>query len=213
MPDETSPSAKVGGRQAAYVARNRQSILEAGKRVLANIGPTATVEQISHEANVTHTTIYKYFPNKEVLFGEALSQVWGEWLSWTLNGQIAGESLSVAVDSARKLFRLNDTHPLLAKILKNGLQNPTFIIQIVSSGAYEDWRRLADQGELSNDDFDARWMLYAYAFAGITTAVYVHETMSAVDADRALGYALGLLGVSPSRATRLVNRPLTLGPL
>jgi len=65
VPDETPSNAKVGGRQAAYVARNRQAILEAGKRVLADIGPTATIEQISHEASVTHTTIYKYFANKE----------------------------------------------------------------------------------------------------------------------------------------------------
>jgi AcrR family transcriptional regulator len=41
---------------------------------LAEIGPTATIEQIAAYAEVSPATIYKYFENKDQLFVEALSE-------------------------------------------------------------------------------------------------------------------------------------------
>ena len=58
-----------GGRQAAYSARNRAALIKAGQEVLAEIGPQATIEQLADHAQVSPTTIYKYFENKENFFG------------------------------------------------------------------------------------------------------------------------------------------------
>jgi AcrR family transcriptional regulator len=65
-----------GGRQAAYSARNRTALIKVAQEVLAEIGPTATIEQLSAHAQVSPTTIYKYFENKEVLFQEAIAELW-----------------------------------------------------------------------------------------------------------------------------------------
>ena len=63
--------AEPGGRQAAYAARNRAALLKAGQEVLAEIGPSATIEQLAGHAQVSPTTIYKYFTNKDELFIQA----------------------------------------------------------------------------------------------------------------------------------------------
>ena len=41
---------ETGGRQAAYTARNRAALIKAGQEVLAEIGPSATIEQLAAHA-------------------------------------------------------------------------------------------------------------------------------------------------------------------
>ena len=80
----------AGGRQAAYTARNRAALIKAGQEVLAAIGPQATIEQLSEHAQVSPTTIYKYFENKDVLFLEALSQIWESTISSVNQSRLPG---------------------------------------------------------------------------------------------------------------------------
>jgi len=197
-----------GGRQAAYTTRNRAAILRAAQNVLAEIGPAATIEQIADYSQVSPTTIYKYFKNKEVLFAEALSQIWVEWVAWSYNGVPEGESLEAVIDVARKLFWIKQTHPLFAKILHNTLQNPDFVIKAVQSSGERIFRNLAKTGELASKDFDIRLNLYANALAGILIAVHVNNEMSPTEADQALAIAFRLFDVSEARAKKLVSRKL-----
>jgi len=197
-----------GGRQAAYTTRNRAAILRAAQNVLAEIGPAATIEQIADYSQVSPTTIYKYFKNKEVLFAEALSQIWVEWVAWSYNGVPEGESLEAVIDVARKLFWIQQTHPLFAKILHNTLQNPDFVIKAVQSSGERIFRNLAKTGELASKDFDIRLNLYANALAGILIAVHVNNEMSPTEADQALAIAFRLFDVSEARAKKLVSRKL-----
>ena len=202
-------AAKVpGGRQAAYTARNRAAIVRAAQNVLAEIGPTATIEQIADYSQVSPTTIYKYFKNKEVLFAEALNQIWMEWVAWSYNGVPEGESLEAVIDVARKLFWIKQTHPLFAKILHNTLQNPDFVIKAVRSSGERVFRNLAETGELASKDFDIRINLYAHALAGILIAVHVNEEMSPTEADQALAIAFRIFDVSEARAKKIVSRKL-----
>ena len=73
----------TANRQAAYSARNRAALIKVAQEVLAEVGPSATIEQLAAHAQVSPTTIYKYFANKEVLFTEAFSQLWEEWIKWS----------------------------------------------------------------------------------------------------------------------------------
>jgi len=93
-----------GGRQAAYTARNRAALIKAGQQVLAEIGPQATIEQLVEYAEVSPTTIYKYFENKEVLFAEAFNQSWENWIEWSNQVATPGERLERVLDTGRKLF-------------------------------------------------------------------------------------------------------------
>jgi AcrR family transcriptional regulator len=60
---------------------------------LAEIGRLTTVEQIATHAEVSPTTIYKYFENKEQLFGVALNVAWVDFLIWTNSQKVLGEDL------------------------------------------------------------------------------------------------------------------------
>ena len=208
----TKKKAAQPSRQAAYTARNKANLVQAAQQVLAEIGPTATIEEISTFAEVSPTTIYKYFANKEILFSEALSQIWSDWVAWSYGGKNPSESLEVVIDSARKLFWIKQTHPLFAKILHNTLSNPEFIINAVSGPGRMVFKTLALRGELSDVDFDSRLHLYAYTLAGLLTAVHVAETMTPSGADHALGYALRIFDVSEARAKKIISRKLEFPP-
>jgi len=199
---------KVGGRQAAYTARNRAAIIKSAQEVLADLGPGATIEQIASHAQVSPTTIYKYFENKEMLFTEALSQIWKEWVIWSYNGVPQGESLESAIDTARKLFWIKQTHPLFAKILHNTLSNPSFLIQAVREGGEKAFKEFAKQGLIEADDFEKRIILYAFSLAGILTAVHVTGEMSPTEAEVSLGVSLSIWGVSEAKAKKIISRPL-----
>ena len=82
MAAKKDAAAEAGGRQAAYSARNRARLIKDAQEVLAEIGPSATIEQIASHAEVSPTTIYKYFENKDLLFIEALSEAWVGFLIW-----------------------------------------------------------------------------------------------------------------------------------
>ena len=56
-----------GGRQAAYSARNRAALIKVAQEVLAEIGPSATIEQLAMHAQVSPTTIYKYFNFSKII--------------------------------------------------------------------------------------------------------------------------------------------------
>ena len=203
----------TGSRQAAYLARNRAALIRAAQEVLADIGPTATIEDLAIQAQVSPTTIYKYFENKEVLFSEALAQIWEEWVVWAYNGVTPGENLEVVIDTARKLFRVKKTHPLFAKILHNTSGHPQFILNAVRGSAVPVFRSLADRGLVKGDEFEKRVIALAHSLAGILNAVHVTEEFSPKDADVALGIALSLWGVSEAKAKKIVSRPLDFAPL
>ena len=202
-----------GGRQAAYTARNRAAIVRSAQRVLADIGPFATIEQLAESSQVSPTTIYKYFKNKDLLFSEALNQIWIEWVEWSYNGVPEGESLEAVIDVARKLFWIKDTHPLFAKILRNTLSNPDFVIRAVRGSAEKIFKQLAKKGELASDNFEIRINLYSSALAGILIAVHVNEEMSPAKADQALAIAMRIFDVPESKAKKIVSRKLVFAPI
>ena len=206
-------AAKVpGGRQAAYTARNRASLIKAGQQVLAEIGPQATIEQLVAYAEVSPTTIYKYFENKEVLFAEAFNQSWESWIEWSKQVATPGERLERVLDTGRKLFWVKDHDPLFAKILHNTLKDQALATRAVLGEGSRVFKELAKAGDLKFEDFDKRILLWANVYAGILIGVYVTETLSPKDAETAFGIGLSVWGISEAKAKKLVSRPLTFSP-
>jgi AcrR family transcriptional regulator len=85
----------AGVRLSAATTRNRAALIRSAQRVLAEIGPDATVEQFVAHAEVSPTTIYNHFGSKEAMFSQALAQIFREWLEWAHDGIPADESLEV----------------------------------------------------------------------------------------------------------------------
>jgi len=192
--------------------RNRLALIKAAQEVLAEIGPDATVEQFVAYAQVSPTTIYNHFYNKEALFKEALAEAWREWIDWAHGGIPADESLEVAVDVCRRLFRIGKTHPEFARLISKALVNPGFIIEAVKEDSMPAAKQFARLGQINKAEFDKRIRLFSYCVTGILSSVHTTNELSPSDADASLGIALGILGVSPVKAKSMVSRQLEKWP-
>jgi AcrR family transcriptional regulator len=202
----------AGGRQAAYTARNRAALVLAGQEVLAAIGPQATIEQLVEYAQVSPTTIYKYFENKEALYAEAFSQSWESWIEWSNQIRTPGERLEMVLDTGRKLLWVKKHNPLFAQILHNTLQDRALAVRAVRDEGKKVFKELAKSGALNNEDFEARWILWTNILAGLFTSVYVTEELTPGEAEVAFGIGLSVWGISESKAAKIIARPLHFGP-
>lgn len=195
------------------MARNRAALIKAGQEVLADLGPGATIEQLASHAEVSPTTIYKYFSSKEELFSNAIGEMYQGWIIWAYNGAPPGGSLETTLDAARKLFWVKQSHPLFAKILHNTLRDPSFLIAANRIGAEAVFKNYAKLGILANDDFEKRFILWSYCYVGILTSVHLTGELSPTEAEESLGIALSIWGVSETKAKKLMARPLVFAPI
>ena len=207
-------AAVSGGRQAAYAARNRAALVKAGQEVLAEIGPSATIEQLAGHAQVSPTTIYKYIENKDELFIQAIAEMWMTWLQWSSSERVPGTRLEMTLDTGRKLFWARKTHPLFANMLHNSLeQMPNFLILSDKGEGKRVFSELAASGELKQDDFDQRYILWTNTYTGLLKSVFVYEELSPADANIAFGIGLSVWGISEAKAKKIISRPLSFAPV
>jgi len=197
----------ASGRQAAYTAKNRAALIEAAQVVLAEIGPDATIEQFVAQAKVSPNTVYNYFEGKEQLFGQALQQIYFDWLDWAYDGKEQGESLETALTVCRKLFWVEKTHPLLAKILKNSADRPLFLLNHLADNAADAFREVIKKGQLPEKDFSSRFLLWGSCVVALIREV-MEGSLSPSDAEKALAISLSIWAISPAKAMKLLSSPL-----
>jgi len=208
MATKKKAAALTGNRQAAYSARNRAALIRHAQEVLAEVGPSATIEQLSAHAQVSPTTIYKYFNNKEVLFAEALNQLWEEWLNWSGQTRSPGEPLENVIDAGRKLFRIKQHDPILAQVLHNAVKDPQFAMQALQGEGDKVFITLAKMGAIKSEDLEERLILWKNIYTGICISLYGNEEISPEEADVALGIGLSVWGISEAKAKKIISRPL-----
>jgi AcrR family transcriptional regulator len=198
-----------GGRQAAYAARNRAFLVKTGQEVLAEIGPSATIEQIASHAQVSPTTIYKYFENKDELFIQAMAEMWMSWLQWSSSERAPGTRLEMVLDTGRKILWARETHPLFADMLHNALvEMPNLPVLSDKGEGKRVFSELAASGELKQDDFDQRFILWTNTYTGLLKSVFVYEELSPAEANIAFGIGLSVWGISEAKAKKIISRPL-----
>jgi AcrR family transcriptional regulator len=201
-------------RQAAYSARNRARLIKDAQLVLAEIGPSATIEQIASHAEVSPTTIYKYFENKDQLFIEALKEAWLDFISWANLHTVPGDMLEITLDNGRKLLWARKSHPLYADMLHNCLnQMPDFLVLSDKGVGKKIFSALAASGDLEQEDFEKRFVLWTNLYTGILKSVFVAEELSPSEAEVAFGIGLSVWGISEAKARKLISRPLLFPPV
>ena len=201
----------IGGRQAAYSARNRARLIKDAQEVLAEIGPSATIEQIASHAEVSPTTVYKYFENKDQLLIEALGEAWVGFLMWSSQIKTPGDRFERTLDIGRRVFWAKQTHPLFAQMLHNCLNDMSEIVILSDRGeGKKAFRVFADSGEFKGENFDERYVLWTSLYIGLLKSVFVTEELSAEEANVAFGIGLSIWGVSEAKAKKLISRPLGL---
>ena len=174
----------LGNRQAAYSARNRAKLIKNAQEILAEVGPSATIEQIAAHAEVSPTTIYKYFQNKDELFLLAFADLWQDFLRYSAENSSPGDPIERVLDIGRRLFRAKLTHPLFAKALHHSLSESShFIIDADQGEAKDVFRRVASTGAIKGEDFEARWVLWTNIFSGVMSAVHVKDELTPEEAD------------------------------
>jgi AcrR family transcriptional regulator len=208
MATKKKAASLTGNRQAAYSARNRAALIKHAQEVLAEVGPSATIEQLSAHAQVSPTTIYKYFNNKEVLFAEALNQLWEEWLKWSGQTRAPGEPLENVIDAGRKLFRIKQHDPILAQVLHNAVKDPQFAMRALQGEGDKAFITLAKMGAIKSEDLEERLILWKNIYTGICVSLYGNEEISPEEADVALGIGLSVWGISEAKAKKIISRPL-----
>jgi len=204
----------TGNRQAAYSARNRARLIKDAQMVLAEIGPTATIEQIASYAEVSPTTIYKYFENKDELFVEALKETWLDFISWANLHAAPGDMLEITLDNGRKLLWARKSHPLYANMLHNCLnQMPDFLVLSDKGVGKKIFSALAASGDVKQEDFEKRFVLWTNLYTGLLKSVFVSEELSPSEAEVAFGIGLSVWGISEAKAKKLVSRTLLFPPV
>ena len=198
-------------RQAAYSARNRARLIKDAQEVLAEIGPSATIEQIAAHAEVSPTTVYKYFENKDQLFIEALGEAWVGFLIWSSQINTPGDRFEKTLDIGRRVFWARQTHPLFANMLHNCLNEMSEFLILADKGeGKKAFRAIAASGELKEEDFDERYILWTSLYVGLLKSVFVTEELSPEEANVAYGIGLSVWGVSEAKAKKIISRPLGL---
>jgi AcrR family transcriptional regulator len=203
--------AVAASRQAAFAARNKARLIKNAQEVLAEIGPSATIEQMASHAEVSPTTIYKYFENKDELFIQALGEMWHGWVPWAFAQSSTTDDLEAVFDVSRRLFRVKETHPHFAQVIHNTLREmPEFFIRADEKTGKRVLSDLASAGLLSSDNFEYRYQLWESLFFGLVASVHVTETLSPAEADVAMGIGLSVWGISEAKAKKIISRPLKL---
>jgi AcrR family transcriptional regulator len=208
MATKKQAASVTGNRQAAYSARNRAALITHAQEVLAEVGPSATIEQLAAHAQVSPTTIYKYFRKKEVLFSEAFSQLWEEWIQWSNETRSPDEPLETVLDAGRKLFRIKQHDPILAQVLHNVAKDPEFAKNAVQGEGFKAFTALAKMGAVKSDDLQVRLMLWMNIYTGLCISLYGTEEISPEEADVAFGIGLSVWGIGEAKAKKIISRPL-----
>jgi AcrR family transcriptional regulator len=183
--------------------------VKTGQEVLAEIGPSATIEQIASHAQVSPTTIYKYLENKDELFIQAMAEMWMSWLQWSSSERAPGTRLEMVLDTGRKILWARETHPLFADMLHNALvEMPNLPVLSDKGEGKRVFSELAASGELKQDDFDQRFILWTNTYTGLLKSVFVYEELSPAEANIAFGIGLSVWGISEAKAKKIISRPL-----
>ena len=197
------------GRKSAYVARNRAALLRATQRVCAEIGPEASIDQLADAAEVSVSTIYKHFENKDALIEAAYIDAFHEWEVWT-DALLEGvkDPLTELVTPMRLFLRVKTTHPLYAAMSARNLADLPKYFHDTEEGLIEHIDELlkAKIIEIESPAIRIR-SISACMLAGLADQL-LNPAATESDADATIEVILSILGISGAKAKKLAHAEL-----
>jgi hypothetical protein len=88
-----------------------------------------------------------------------------------------------------------------------------FLIQSDRGEGKKVFNALAASGELKQEDFEQRWILWTNLYNAILKSVFVTEELTPSQAEVAFGIGLSVWGISEAKAKKLISRPLIYTPV
>lgn len=201
---------RTSGRQDAYRARTRASLIKVAQQVLGEVGIGATIDDLASRAQVSHATIYNHFGSKDAFLAEALNELWNDWVLWAYNGRPVGGDLETMLEVCRKLFRIDQSHTLFGRVLNKTFQNTTFVLDAIRPAAEQAFKDAAKKSGLESEAFDTRFDLWSYCLVGIFHGVFVSKKLSPEAADKALRVSLSIWNLSKAQANKLTSTRIDL---
>ena len=198
------------GRKHAAFARSRAHILASTVELLAQVGPSATVEQVAAHAGVATSTLYQHFADREELFTAALVFAQTEWEQWMLAAvaPVAGDLERLSL-STRLFLRSGQTHPNYGRMTAYSLGPIAEQLPLFTKSIRDDIQALAAKRMVATDRLQERIDAFTACLFGALIVQFRKANPTRADNDIEL--ALGLLGITPSRAKELAHA--TLPPL
>jgi AcrR family transcriptional regulator len=197
------------GRKSAYVARNHAALLRASQQLLAEIGPGASIDQFAEAAEVSVSTIYKHFENKEALIAAAYINAFHDWELWAddlLRG--VEDPLEELVMPMRLFLRVKKTHPLYAAMSARNLPDLPKYFHSTEEGLIEHIDELIKKKiiEIESPAIRIR-SISACLLAGLADQL-LNPAAKESDTDATVEVILSILGISPAKAKKLAHSPM-----
>lgn len=99
-------------------------------------------------------------------------------------------------------------------MLHNSLvEMPNFLTLSDKGEGRRVFSELAASGELKQDDFDQRYILWTSTYNGLLKSVLVYEELTPEEANVAFGIGLSVWGISEAKAKKIISRPLSFAPI
>ena len=209
VPTRKKPTPANAGRKSAYVARNRAALLRATQQLLAEVGPDASIDQFAEAAEISVSTIYKHFENKEALIAGAYIDAFHDWELWAdeLLKEI-DDPLEELVTPMRLFLRLKQTHPLYAAMSARNLADLPRYFHGTEEGLNEHIGELIKKKIIEIDSPAIRIRsISACITAGLADQL-LNPAATEKDADATVEVVLSILGISPAKAKKLAHGPL-----
>ena len=209
VPTRKKPTPANAGRKSAYVARNRAALLRATQQLLAEVGPDASIDQFAEAAEVSVSTIYKHFENKEALIAAAYIEAFHDWELWADEGLHGIEDpLEELVMPMRLFLRVKKTHPMYAAMSARNLADLPKYFHGTEEGLVEHISELmkAKIIEIESPAIRIR-SISACLLAGLADQL-LNPAATEKDADATVEVILSILGISPAKAKKLAHGPM-----
>ena len=199
------------GRKSAYVARNREAILKAALTVFARDGAQATMDDVSAEAQMAMSTVYKHFKDKHDLIASVTLHAFNDWEAW-MQQQLSqvSDPLEQFVLPMRYFLRAKSSHPDYAKLVAKNFNVVSQILPTFSTKISAQASVLVKAKLLTPDNLNvAIQNLFAVLIIQLVNQVTNPKSTTA-DADAAVKVGLLMLGISEAKAKKLTESKITL---
>ena len=197
------------GRKAASVLRNRAALLRSTQEVMANKGPTLTIEDIAEHAQVAVSTVYKHFADKDALISATMLFGFSEWFTAVQSAvEQRTDPLEKLVFPMRYFVRAKYTHPHHAQNMVNFFGLISGLLPLLQDDLTEHLKELKKAKLINCEDpaIAAKNIHSVLTFAATDQVTNPKATIK--DGDASVRVALSMIGLSDAKARKLTESKL-----
>ena len=185
--------------------------MKAALTVFAREGAQATMDDVSAEAQMAMSTVYKHFKDKHDLIASVTLHAFNDWEAW-MKQQLSevSDPLEQFVLPMRYFLRVKNTHPDYAELIAKNFNVVARILPALSTNINTQASALVKAKQLAPENLNvAIQNLVAILVIQLVNQV-TNSKATFTDADAAVKVGLLMLGISEVKAKKLTESKITL---